>query len=361
MATTEHQAQIVPPSAFDPATFRSIDLADGVRAIIAKRPGHDTTEVQALRFDSQIRNDKQAKAWMRREGYRWRKWAFAGSTAARNAPPANPCQPATTNPGEAQSIRDAKTHIDEAFAHVQNAINAIVWLRMPAQGPLTDLFMQLRRIKMSLGRAAQHAIAASAEYPNPADAAGTLLAAGIAANALARAAVAPPKGAGTRRKNPPAQRQLVQVGTLRALEFTDGTRMSWSVREAWPLLADPGAEKGSRGRTRLYAVPPRGRSNADRDAHKTASRTFETWHDFEPRTTFTLDIPLSDEFTTPIGNATKIVYRSDKWQDGEPVDYEHSFKPSAPARVDGKGPKGSPSAIQISGGAFRLTARGLVD
>jgi len=379
--TTEYSAGIEPPEAFDPSTFRSKDLAPGVRAVIGKRPGKDTTETQSIRFDHYQFNKRTAQTWLRKHGYKWRTWGSPDrrTNAAPPPPTPNKCarewrRPGTTNPSAAQRIRDARTHITEAAAHVQNALDAILWLSMPAAGPAIALFMTLRRTKMALARASSYAADYAAQHPNPADLAGLLLAAGVANKAIGDAidkskdnpppAPAPPRAeapGAAPTPNPPAPRQLVQIGTARALELVSGRGYRWTVAERWLVLADPGAEKGSRGRLRLFIVAPKGKKESTRAPHKTAERTFETWHSFEPSRTWTMDIPLADEFTTQIGNARSITYRSDKWNHGSAADYIHAFSKAQPPRVSAVGPADRPRALMLDGGRWRLTARGLVD
>lgn len=273
----EHRARIQPADRFEAGSFRSIDLAPGIRGIIGRPHGKDTTETQAIAFDSRMFTLPQVRSWLRRHGYRWTRIDVADEAEKSNPPIPNRCSNTTTNPD-----------------------------------PIGD------------------AADANANAPGP------------------------------KRRNPPAPRQLVQIGTLRGLEFADGTRMEWSVRERWPLLADPGAEKGSRGRLRLYAVPPSPRHRSEHEPHKTSARTFETWHDFQPRQTYTLDVPLADEFRTPLGRVKAIIYRSDKWQPGRAVDYIHRFTAGAEPEASAKGERTRPEAVQLAGGAWRLTARGLV-
>jgi hypothetical protein len=333
---TEYSAGIEPPEAFDSSTFRSLDLAPGVRAVIGKRPGKDTTEIQSIRFATKGRHSfdgDMAKAWLRRNGYRWLTWG-SPFRKTKNAPPATPnrCSPAETNAADPTST--ARLHVREASAHLYEAARAL--------GPT-----------------------------NPADLAGLLLVAGVANKAIGDAIEqhndnpppAPPAGtpAATPLPNPPAPRQLVQIGTARELELVSGRGYKWTIDERWLVLADPGAEKGSRGRIRLFIVSPKGKKPSPRDPHQTSDRTFKTWHSFEASRTWSLDVPLVDEFTTTIGNARSITYRSDKWQAGKPVDYVHEFSKQQHPRVSAVGPADHPSALMVDGGRFRLTARGLVD
>ena len=390
----EHAARIESPEHFEPGSFVSHQIAPGLRLILGKRPGAASTETQAIRFDAdQGWTLTAAKRWTKRHGYRVRKWNIAYPAEAA-APTPNACAKGSeTNPPpatealrarihqEGEALRDqaralgfvadeimaaaitarrdwpdAAVELTEASESLQNLIppirnraDQIDRLRdqvadrvFPSGNP------DVSKARLHTTEAAAHlkeAGAALAHDPNPPAAItpGALVAAGVATHALT---------------NPPKPRQLVQIGTVRELRFADGRVMRWKVGERWPLLADPGAEKGSAGRTRLYMVPP-GRKLSPHAAHKSSTRTFQTWHDFDPRRTYTLDVPLSDEFTQAIGDVASIVYRSDKWQAGKPIDYEHEFSKPHP-RADGTGTRQNPTAIQLSGGRFRLTARGLV-
>jgi hypothetical protein len=348
----EHRARIATASRFEPESFRSIDLAPGVRAIIGRPRGKTTTDTQAIAFDSRRFTLPQVRSWLRQHGYRWTRIDVADEAETSNppAPVPNTCSNTVTNP-DAGTVLDqlsiASDAIRRATAAARNLADDRLVLAAIARMNDAQNNVMLASIMLNTW---QHGEA----IPN--DLAGTIVAAGIGTQALTAAANAP----GPRRRNPPPPRQLVQIGTLRGLEFTDGSRMEWSVRERWPLLADPGAEKGSRGRLRLFAVPPAPRRRSDQQPHRTSERTFTTWHDFEPRRTYTLDVPLADEFRVPLGRVRAIIYRSDKWQPGRHVDYIHRFTPGAEPEASAKGERTGPEAIQIAGGAWRLTARGLV-
>jgi len=373
----EQSAQIEAPEAFDPSSFRSHPIAPGIRIIIAKRTVDGPTETQAIRFDAdQGWTLTRAKRWTKRHGYTPRKWGEASLAL----PTRNACKAA--NPPDAlnELLSLVGIQVVEAQIAASNAFDRITEYRYPRVGsrPLPpgiwdavqSLDAAARRARETIdtathppGRnpddsaarlhvteAAAHLrearAALDATNPAPAITPGAIVAAGVATHALTSA------------PNPPKPRQLVQIGFIRGLEFANGRLMSWSVRERWPLLADPGAEKGSAGRTRLYTLAG-GNAASDHDPHKSSTRTFETWHDFDPRRTYTLDVPLSDEFGTALGDVVSIVYRSDKWQAGRFVDYQHEFSRPYP-RADAVGTREQPRAIQLSGGRFRLTARGLV-
>jgi hypothetical protein len=388
----EHAARIESPEQFEPGSFRSHDIAPGVRLILGKRPGSASTETQAIRFDAdQGWTLTAAKRWTKRNGYRVRKWSIL-YPADVAAPTPNACKTeSATNPTASEEIAAWIADTAEAIrraAEDHGTPNRFYWRELAAHygAPRFEIQQMIARGYMEqLSRrygapvvaerqgtrfrtsfavgpwesnpdastARLHTTEAAAHLREAGRALdanppgqitpGTLIAAGVATHALV---------------NPPKPRQLVQIGTVRELRFTDGRVMRWKVGERWPLLADPGAEKGSAGRTRLYMVPP-GRRPSKHEAHKSSRRTFETWHDFDIRRTYTLDVPLSDEFTEALGDVSAIVYRSDKWQPGRAIDYEHEFSKPYP-RADGVGARASPRAIQLSGGKFRLTARGLV-
>jgi len=403
---TEYAAGIEPSESFDPSTFRSIDLAPGVRAIIARRPGRDTTETQAIRFAAQgpHRFDKRgAQTWLRAHGYRWITWGQPtknpdDSTArlhvteaaahlkeagrALEAPPANPCQPVQGNPpidipeppehyAEPTRIRGAWREGYRAGlrgALLQDQAGTLIPSDPKLWHPWLDGWARGRAWR-------DHLVARGIAVPNDPELAGLILAAGVTSKAVgdavdrhnAKGARTTPatrarSGRGVApRANPPQPRQLVQIGTARGLELTAGKGYRWTVGERWPVLADPGAEKGSRGRMRIFLVPPSGRKATKHPPHATSERTFKTWHSFDPRKTYAMDVPLADEFTTQLGTASSITYRSDKWQDGSPIDYIHKFSRAQLPRVSAVGPAERPRAIMIDGGRFRLTARGIVD
>ena len=368
----EQSAQIEAPEAFDPHSFRRHTIAPGVVLILAKRSDAGPTETQAIRFDAdQGWTQTKAKRWTKRHGYTVKKWSVAFPADAL-VPTPNACKTANPNVPPHQ-LRGIATQL-EVYANalsrrgleLQSAgaspVDEPVRTIDAVRGGIGKLARELRyasgerttnpddsAARLHITEAAAHlreaGAALDATNPAPAITPGAIVAAGVATHALTAA-------------NPPKPRQLVQIGFIRGLEFADGRLISWSVRERWPLLADPGAEKGSAGRTRLYTLAG-GNAASDHDPHKSSTRTFETWHDFDPRRTYTLDVPLSDEFGTALGDVVSIVYRSDKWQAGRFVDYQHDFSRPYP-RADAVGTREQPRAIQLSGGKFRLTARGLV-
>jgi hypothetical protein len=154
-------------------------------------------------------------------------------------------------------------------------------------------------------------------------------------------------------------RELVQIGYARQLDLSDGRRFKWRVSDRWPVLTDAGAEQLEPGRARLFLVAPDSRRPAEPEAGERAARTFETWHGFDPRGVYALDVPALSEFGPSIGDAVSIVYRSDKWE-GRPVDYVHEFKGENPPKVTLVGTPEAPRAMVLRGGAFRVTRRGLV-
>lgn len=155
-------------------------------------------------------------------------------------------------------------------------------------------------------------------------------------------------------------RELVQIGIARQLDLEDGTRFRWTVAEGWPVLVEAGAESAEAGRARVYLVSPgtRGAPGPAGDVGERAARTFSTWHGFDARKSYQLDVPAPGEFKA-CGRAVQIVYRSDKWE-GRPVDYVHDFKRSDPPDVLCCGAADSPRAMMLRGGQLRVTRRGLV-
>jgi hypothetical protein len=166
----------------------------------------------------------------------------------------------------------------------------------------------------------------------------------------------------------PNPRGLVQLGLARQLDIEiaegDGAlrRYRWTLADDWRTLTPAGAEELPAGSGRLFLVPPPSSSGTtEPPADSAGVDTFVTWHSFEPREAFAADVPTVAEFGTRLGTARSIVYRSDKWQPGEPLDYEHEFKPSEPPEVRIVGTAEAPRAVLVRGGAFRVTSRGLVD
>lgn len=167
----------------------------------------------------------------------------------------------------------------------------------------------------------------------------------------------------------PNPRTLDQLGQARQLDVTiaggDGAvrRYRWSIRDDWRVLTPAGAEHLPAGSGRLFLVPPPPASASVEPAPKDGAgvATFVEWHQFEPREAISTDVPGVSDFAARLGTAIGIVYRSDKWQPGDPLDYEHPFKPSEPPEVWIIGTAEAPRAVLVRGGAFRVTARGLVD
>ena len=61
----EHAARVTNPDSFDPKSMRSKDISDGIRIVIGKKPGSETTETQAYRFDKTKFTPAQARAWLK--------------------------------------------------------------------------------------------------------------------------------------------------------------------------------------------------------------------------------------------------------------------------------------------------------
>jgi len=60
----EHAARIREPSRFDPESFRSKDLKNGIRIILGKLKGEDSMTVQAYRFSLDQFTSEEAKKWL---------------------------------------------------------------------------------------------------------------------------------------------------------------------------------------------------------------------------------------------------------------------------------------------------------
>jgi len=158
------------------------------------------------------------------------------------------------------------------------------------------------------------------------------------------------------KRNPPPPRQLVRLGDVREVHLESGKGYRWKAGEA-ALLTPPGTEKESRGKGRLIMAPLRAAKPAGGSGpHKTSERTFETWHGKLPtaRKSQIADIPGPDEFSRRIGQVKAIVYSSAKWQK-KPASYIHEFEGPLPTLY-----AGPHDSFEIRGGAFRVTARGIV-
>lgn len=62
----EHAARITSPSAFQKDSFRRKSITSGVTAIMAKKKGKTTTEIQAYRFDKDKFTTKEARDWLKK-------------------------------------------------------------------------------------------------------------------------------------------------------------------------------------------------------------------------------------------------------------------------------------------------------
>lgn len=60
----EHATRIRDPGAFDPESFRSKDLKNGIRIILGKLKGEDTMTLQAYRFSIDKFTSEEAKKWL---------------------------------------------------------------------------------------------------------------------------------------------------------------------------------------------------------------------------------------------------------------------------------------------------------
>jgi hypothetical protein len=236
-------------------------------------------------------------------------------------------------PDEAEEWTEPQTHLDEALAH------------------LDQLDRQADATAEQLGVIRQHIEDAIAALPDdePADDEDH----DPRAAADARNPCAPAR-------NAPPVRQLVQLGDVLELRLSDGRAWTWGPGER-AMLVSPGIEKDSAGRGRIIVARlvkvrpvPEGKG-----PHKTSERTYETWAARLPKSAEAriADVPGPDEFNEPVGRLASIVYRSDKWQTRRRgVSYVHDFGPDKLPQLVA-GPRGS---FEIRGGAFRVTARGIV-
>lgn len=60
----EIMERIQEPGLFDPNSFRSKDIGNGIRLILGKKKGSDTMEAQAIRFDKPKWTIDSAKKWL---------------------------------------------------------------------------------------------------------------------------------------------------------------------------------------------------------------------------------------------------------------------------------------------------------
>lgn len=158
--------------------------------------------------------------------------------------------------------------------------------------------------------------------------------------------------------NPPPARMLVVLGTVDLLTLKDRT-IRFSGAE-WLLLAPSGAEKASAGRSYLMMVPNRLGDEAGRPT-ETARRTFRTWTDRDPKETVVRDLPDLAECNRRVGEVESIIYSSDKWtRGGIGHRYWHDFGTKHLPSLSECKRKGVTVAYALTGGAWRLTRRGIV-
>jgi hypothetical protein len=60
-----YRVRIHSPTLYDERSFRTIDITSGVRAVIARRTGSSSTEIQSLLFDKSRFTRKKAERWAR--------------------------------------------------------------------------------------------------------------------------------------------------------------------------------------------------------------------------------------------------------------------------------------------------------
>lgn len=65
MFPSEHAARIANPESFDKETFRRMNVAPGIDIIMGKKPGSETMETQAYRFNKEQFSEEQAKTWLK--------------------------------------------------------------------------------------------------------------------------------------------------------------------------------------------------------------------------------------------------------------------------------------------------------
>lgn len=164
-------------------------------------------------------------------------------------------------------------------------------------------------------------------------------------------------------------REVAQLGTVLDLTTEKGDlRTFWDIElQGWLLLCSPEAIEAAPGRARLYLVrgelspaPARATPGA------AAAETSEAWNEREAEVVGTIDHAAAA--TTWIGIATKIGYRSDKWNArGVTKDYDHDFAELIqplhgepwPDVFSDKEDLAAASIVVITGGLFRITERGI--
>lgn len=348
---TEHAATIVAAGEFRPRSFRRKRIAPGVSIVIAKRPGARTTETAAVRFDAREFTPDQARAWLARNGYTPRKFEAANPEPNAPAPATTPNvtlagdNPIDISPERQEQLRARLAELRAEYPKLEQrwselreaAIRAhgtAAWSEAKARlheafGALEVSASEQNRIRYLLMESepsssspAQNVTTAGAE-PNP--------------------------------------RNFVELGRARELVVDTGRAYSWTIGDDWRVLTPSGAEHLAAGQGRLFIVPPppdkRGTPAPEPTA---AAETFERWHGFEPGKSLEIEVPLVEEFVTPLGKSRSIVYRSHKW-DRKRKDYEHLFSRRLPPDVLIVGSVEAPRAVLVRGGEFRVTSRGLVD
>lgn len=381
MAGRFHRARLVDPKVFRGGSYITKEIAPGVKVVFGKRPKAKQLEAQALLFDVEKFTPAAARSWATAHDYVPSTWESPARNPGRNIeeaaahlhavqkmlPIVETCAP-TTAKKLGVEVKDALEHIDAATrgdnpckAEARNPTIA-GW----AVNPDREFDSEAAAIAYRHG---QHKHVGIVEWKRERFAVSVLASKKTAAEAK-RDLEHQAKAIGGRvvswhpytgtKTNPPGPRQLVRLADVLSLEFTDGRTYNFPRSSGPALLVEPGVEKESAGKARIVIAFL---NDAEKGAppHKTSERTFETWMSRLPRSAESLsaDVPGFDEFREHIGTIRQIRYRSDKWSPPgrrAPHDYFHDFGPKALPDCH-RGPRRS---FMLSGGAFRITARGIV-
>jgi len=80
----QHAARVESPDKFEKDSFRSKDIAPGVRIIVGKKKGSTTMSTQTYRFDSSKFTASEAKAWLKKHNISPISFEVAKSEKAMN-------------------------------------------------------------------------------------------------------------------------------------------------------------------------------------------------------------------------------------------------------------------------------------